>query len=244
MSESHLPPHDQIRNYTDLLGRRLVNVPELRPALDLAISNPDLVVRTYEAYVALIDSMAAMTEEDKLLVDHANKRLASKNTDTGSASKVSAIDLLDSVGDAEVLSSIAKNSIDRASPFFDDAIDELIIRLEGGHQFKLAGKTPVDGDPESNKIIWGHTQITDPNALLNFTICHFLERYFAKELSARDIAIASQKDFFLNALIDVVIIDHLTLQKFKPIFELWAKPKNQGGMGWIIPDRLNSYTAE
>ncbi len=160
----------------------------------------------------------------------------------GTASEVSADELLTELGgNKDVISTLAQSAIDPRSAHFDPALDELKRRMEGGHVLKLSGKQPNDEDPESRKVIWGHTIITNPEALIHFMCCHYLERYFAEALTDQGSQLARQKDFMLNALIDVVLVDHVGANKYDSIYKRWRSSKDEGGLGWITDDRQASY---
>jgi hypothetical protein len=113
--------------------------------------------------------------------------------------------------------------------------------VTGGHQLKLRGGQPSDDDPESRKVIWGHTMISNPEVLVHFMICHYMERYFAVGLADHGSELALEKDFMLNALIDVVILDHLNGNRFANIYDIWRRSKDERGLRWINDDRLASY---
>jgi hypothetical protein len=234
---------EQIVQHYGLLEARLSSVPELDSAFAVYETNPQHAADVYLGYVALIDYMTRLDDNAIGRIAAAQHALATSGGIVGSASKVGANDILAALGDQKAkLSEIGAQSSDPSSRFYEPAVDLLVTRLEGGHQLKLDKKTPSDFDPDSLKVIWGHTLITDPEALLHFVTCHYLERYFAESLTAQGVDLARQKDFFVNALVDVLIIDNLTTNQFRPAYDIWAKLKQQGGLEWITQDRLNSYS--
>jgi hypothetical protein len=229
--------------YFAALKERLANVPELRSSLDLITKNPELAARILDSYISLIADMSALDDSQRVFIHDAKEKVLRAGGNFGTASEVSADDLLAELGDNKnILANLAKSSYDPNLPYFKPALDELARRMEGGSHLKLSGRQPSDDDPDSRKVIWGHTMITDPEALVHFIFCHHLERYFAIALTDRGIELARQKDFMLNALIDVVLImkrdgNH----KYDRIYDLWRAPKDQGGLGWITDDRAKSY---
>ncbi|MEI6716646.1 MAG: hypothetical protein WCK87_02870 [Candidatus Saccharibacteria bacterium] len=227
----------------DQMKSRLSAVPELETALQQAVGNINAAFDNYSEYVQVIERMTRLTETERKIIQNAKRVLETQKGSVGSASKVSASDILNELGDRKVLlTEIVLQSTDVDSQYYGAAMNELVVRMERGHQLKLSGKKFVDGDPESSKVIWGHTLIAGETAMLNFVICHYLERYFAVALTDKGLKLAQEKDFFLNAMIDVIIIDHLSAHsQFGDIFDLWSRSKDQGGLGWIVHDRLNTY---
>ena len=235
----------QLEAYFGALDTRLFKVPELQPGLDLVKNDHELANSIYKDYVSLISSMANLTDDERRIIHIAKESMMSSNGNFGTASKVSADDILTELGDRKgILADLAFLSTDSTSPYFAPALDELAVRMEGGHRLKRSGKQPSDDDPESRKVIWGHTMISDPLALVNFMVCHYMERYFAVALTEQGAQLAKDKDFMLNALIDVVLIDRLGANNFNGIYDMWSAPKDQGGLGWITQARLASYDIE
>jgi hypothetical protein len=244
MSKELAPNPQLIDEHLQLLVARLNGVPELEPAFAIIEHDPQHARDVYTDYVQLVERMSQLDETDIAKMREAQLTLRSKDGIAGSASKIGASDILSVLGDrASLLYELVDQSNNPTSLFYDPAINVLVTRMEGGHNLKLSGKSPSDFDSESLKVIWGHTVIIGPEALLHFTICHYLERFMAEGLSANGIEIARQKDFFINALVDVVILENFSVHGNSPIFELWVKSKNQGGLGWITRDRLDSHSS-
>jgi len=242
MSNELAPPQSLLHRHFELLEARLTGVPELRPAFAIFEETPGHASEVYMSYVDLIGSVEHLSESDLGRIAQSQQLLNRQDSESGSASKVGANDLLAAVGSRKsLLADLAAQSFDPSSPYYQPTVDSLVAKMEGGHKLKAEGKTPSDHDPESLKVIWGHTLITGDEALLHFTVCHYLGLYFSEALSAEGIELASQKDFFVNALTDVVILNHLKPDAVDPIFEVWVTPKESGGMGWITDARLKSY---
>jgi hypothetical protein len=229
---------NEINNHIELLRQRLGEVPELQPAFALAEADPDRAVDVYLGYLSLVEHMSKLDDEELARITRSQGRLRGE---LGSASKVGANDIVNALGeDRNILNVCAAQSLDPQSPHYASAVDTLVARMEGGHQLKLSGKSPSDHDPESMKVIWGHTIITGREALLHFMLMHYLERYMAEALVDRGLEPARQKDFFINAMTDVVILEGQA-DSDDPTFRLWLASKDQGGLGWITEDRLKSY---
>lgn len=234
-----------IDQHLELLEARLSEVPELQPAFVIVDGNREHARDVYSEYVQLTKQMSQLNDAEIERIKGSQEALRAKDGTVGSASKIGANDILLALGKRRnLLVELADQSTNPTSPYYNAAVDVLVGRLEGGHNLKLSGKSPSDFDPESLKVIWGHTVITGPEALLHFTVCHYLERFMAEGLFAQGVELARQKDFFINALVDVVILDKINSQNPSPIFDIWVTPKEQGGLGWITQDRLKSYSLE
>jgi hypothetical protein len=245
MSTETSPTAAEIDTYFDTLERSLQAMPELQPGFEFAAHNPELVLTTYLGYVSLVSHMAELSDSDRAVMHTAKESMVEHGGSFGTASKVSADELLTELGGhEELLQTLAAESANPDSPYFAPALAELVKRMEGGHQLKLRGGQPSDDDPESRKVIWGHTMISNPEALVHFMICHYMERYFAVGLADHGSELALEKDFMLNALIDVVILDHLNNNRFANIYDIWRRSKDERGLGWINNDRLASYESQ
>jgi len=242
MIETLQPPHAHIEAHFALLQSRLTDVSELTQALESANTNLIEVGRVYNSYIRIFEVMANLTTEERATIVQANQHLQVAGGESGSASSVTAVELADVAQEHGInLAAEMIEAINPESEFYQLAVDELVAKLAGGHQFKLAGKTPSDGDPESAKIIWGHTQITDATALVHFLINHYTRCYMSRSMGNAGIDIAKEKDFSINAMVDALIVDHLGDNHFAEIYEVWANPKDRAGVGWISDDRLASY---
>lgn len=235
-------PHDvQIEKHFELLESRLATVPELSPAFEFLDTNPEYGRETYQSYIVLISRMSELREDEQATITQGSQRLQNSGGVGGSASAVTAVDILTALGDHKSeLSEIGIRSTDTSSPHYNETIEMLVEKLTGGHQLKLIGKVPSDSDPESLKVIWGHTQITGPEALVHFVTCHYLGLFFQQEFTATGYDFAKQKDFLINAMTDIVILDRGTSNDADERFKIWNNAKDSGGLGWISPDRLKS----
>ena len=241
-TEARLTSQAIIGHY-QFLEDRLSNVPELEPAFDLLSRSPQHASDVYLGYVALITAMTNLDASDMEKIARSQRILQQSGGGTGSASIIGANNIVSALGERKnLLVEVANDSVNPHSAHYQQVVETLVTKLEGGHKLKLSGKSPSDHDPESLKVIWGHTLITGPEALLHFVTCHYLGLYYAKTLGEYGLEFTKQKDFFVNALADVVILNHLRSDISDPIFDIWATPKQAGGMGWITEPRLKSYT--
>lgn len=243
MNDEHLPTKSKIIQHIQTLVRRLEGVPELEPVFTIIRREPGTASGLYQSYITLIIRISKLNKTEITAVKDAKQELRKNQGEVGSASKIGAADILFALnGRSGLLAELAIQSVEAKSPYYQPALDLLAERMLGGHQYKLSGKTPSDKDSATHNIIWGHTIITNPETLLHFVVCHYLERYFAEALMAHGLEFALEKDFFINGMIDTVILDGLKSAE-DPIFQLWLKPKAEGGLGWITADRFASFAA-
>lgn len=241
----------RIIRHLNELANTLQSVPEVRPGLAIIRADPNHAVDVYNGYIYLIGSMAALTEAELVSIDNSQESVNDPNLeeekDHGSASMIGANDIVRAMGDdKKELSVIAGQSympVLPGSTAYSRALHELKTRMEEGSRRFGDGETPSDSDPATHEVIWGHTKISPeyPETLLHFVVCHYLERYFAETLTAKGYEFAKEKDFFINALDDVLILDDRNQCKYSAIFELWSRTKEDGGLGWITQARINSY---
>ena len=241
------PTQPQMESYFDTLRTALADVPELQIGFDLTREDPEFATTTYLGYMGLVGHIVELNGHDRQIIQSAKVWMKEHQGVFGTASEVSVDELLAELGEhVDVIPKLVSASADPESPYFQPAMAELTRRMEGGHHLKASGGNPSDSDPESKKVIWGHTMMTnpDPHTLIHFMVAHYTERFFAVGLQDHGSVLATQKDFLLNALIDVVILDHLTTNRFANIYDVWRRPKGQAGLGWITDDRLASYTKQ
>lgn len=235
-----------VAKFMDRLSVHVGTIPELASMAIYARQNPDKVSHIFRQYVGLVESMAKLSGYQLGRIDDIAEKLEQSREDSDhmSASRLDATDViggLDQVG-RDSLANAAKDMIKPESEFYDVAFDQMVEMLEKGHRMKVAGKTPRDGDPESDQSIWGHTQITDPEAMVHFIFSHYAERYLSRVLAEHGLDFAmTEKDYFINAMTDTLLTDRFTLNKFGEVFEMWLKPRAEGQVGWISPDRHQAY---
>lgn len=240
-------PEVQIQAHLATLADSLHDVPEVQPGLTLIDTDLEFAIDIYMSYCDLVGQMALLGNAELMRIDVSQEYMRTPGRKQGSATSVGANDILRALGsDKDALVVLAEQSYEPevSSPYYENALDVLRKRMRAGSRLKAEGGEPSDDNPASHDLIWGHTIITDPEALLHFTICHFFERFFAGALTDRGGKIAElamRKDFLINALDDVVILNELNNRGDPAIYEMWAKPK-PFGLEWITADRMRSYT--
>jgi hypothetical protein len=233
----------QIKNFFEILQYNLNNkVPILDDALLLVLENPENTKQIWDQYIDVVNSLSNLNSEKLNRINNA-RMILQKNNVHVSASFESAYTIHNLLDDKIIksLPLIAKESIENSAPYFENGLNILCERLTGGYQMMIDGKTPQDGDYESKKVIWGHTKIQDPLAQIHFIICHYLERYISLVLIDKNIEIGKEKDYFLNAMIDTVIVDHFYENKYSGIFDILKTTRSEGGLEWILDELSAAY---
>jgi hypothetical protein len=143
---------------------------------------------------------------------------------------------------AQLIKTLNK-ALDPESPIYTAALEELRAMMQNGQDIFDEEKKPTDGDPRSDAAIWGFTQIGPEHVhtQMHFLVCHFMERFMTQVYREAGIPMAGKKDYFLTAITDVLILEHLKNDRFNDVFALWQKPKAEGGLGWISTGRLEGY---
>ena len=149
---------ERVRQLIQLFKQKLANVPEVQSALILAEEQPADTCYIYSDYIKIASDIMGLDDAQLATIRRARNAL-NENNDAVSASHSDAKSLLEATKGVSI-PQIVHRSLDQASGYYRPAVDELTKRLEGGHQMKLTGKQPVDGDPESDRVIWGHTKWT------------------------------------------------------------------------------------
>ena len=215
-------------------------VPQASGVYELLVFNPEMAAVVFLPYLRLIDNMSKLTKEDLDIIEKANSLLSHG----GSASKHSVVDFLKEISEEQKanLRAIAIESVNPNSKHYKQAIWQLVDRMRRGNKMKMEGRKPQDGDPESDSLIWGHTQLEKSFILLQFAICHYFERYMSEYFKEQGLVMAFGKDWFLNALTDVIALRVARGDKMTEfITASWTIPRINQGLGWLSEDRINAY---
>lgn len=224
------------------LQQRTETIPEIRGALELAAGNPMLLDGISSRYRSLLQGMSEFDEEDLAAAAEIRAALEA-HPDEFSASTSRLVDVHEALGDnyGQFMSALFEASTDDNSDTTQHGLADYIQRLEKGHQLKVQSHAIADGDEESDRAIWGHTLIQDPEAMLHFLLIHYLERVACAEMRAAGIELGNQKDFFLNGMIDAIIIDRH--QNYDDLFTILATDREEGGVGWKL-QRIEAITEQ
>lgn len=220
-------------------------VPEITTAYELAANNPLMVSRIFSRYVQLVDQIVDLGEEDlQIITEYHNRKPKTQNKD--SASHHNLLDMLNSISteQKEGLRSLIREAANPTSETFLAALINLRKMMAMGSQFAKKEKkkeTPKDGDPKSDRVIWGHTQLEAPYVLIEFTICHFIERFMSVAFAKIIPDIARHKDWFLSVLTDVIALNAAREDTSKQVSRHWQVPRTEGGLGWLSEKRIQLF---
>lgn len=230
---TEIEPRNTEQQPFSALRHSIETIPEITDALHLAANNPVLVQRISSRYSSLLSEMAEFDTEDFAVAGEIRSSLM-PYPDQFSASTARLVDVRDALGDRyrSFMSGLFAAAMDDELDTTQKGLSAFIERLEKGHQLKVQGHAIGDGDEESAKAIWGHTFIEEPEAMLHFLLIHYLERVACAEMQAQVVPIGSEKDFFLNGMIDAIIMDQH--QNYDDLFRMLATEREQGGVGWKL----------
>lgn len=234
-----------VETSSDRICESLASVPEVERACEWMEANPEELSEIVQTYMDLIGRLEKYTEQDKKIITRANELMRQRLERRKSESNLSATQLLKTLknyrGEVDLEETMA-DAFNPESPYFESAVKQLGEMMYAGHEMFSRGGTPRDGDPESDRVIWGHTQAredVDPKVLTHFIICHYLARYATH--AYRDIAELQTKDGFLAALIDVVLLEEAKNPGSSKVLDIWMRSREEGGLGWIVPEYFDVY---
>ncbi|MBL8015533.1 MAG: hypothetical protein JNK26_05100 [Candidatus Doudnabacteria bacterium] len=233
----------QSRNTEVIQAFKQVNeeVPEITAAYELAVNNPLMVSRIFYRYVQLVDQMTNLSEENLTIIAQYYRSKALEKPD--SASHHNLLDVLNTISteQKESLRDLIREAANPASPVFKAALTNLQEMMKNGSEYKASGQVPYDGDPLADRLIWGHTQLTAPYILIEFTVCHFIERFMSVAFAKIIPDIARHKDWFLSALTDVIALNAAREDTSKQVSRHWQVTREEGGLGWLSSTRLQAF---
>lgn len=249
---------EKTRGVVDQFSIGLNHLPELKPLFtsfklgnlreEIGEEPIHYIARTYLGYLGLIKDLATLSDSDIKLVRRINKQCKKQGLSSGSAVNHGADHFLLTIGKSNKhrLLSFAVESSDIKSLVFQDALSDLVGRMTKGHELAEAGVDQTDG--VSQKVDWaiyGHTKGLQTRAMIHFLMAHFLERTitqaFKQRLDKKNNnkirKLISPKDFFLQALGDVIRLQKSREEVTEEIYEMWRTPREEGGLGWNKDDQ-------
>ncbi len=234
----------------DLLWDVTRDLPEMRPVaamLDEEDGKPDKAEALFSSYLNLIDSLTDLSSDDFDTIRQANAILDAEDSKSNRAGprRMTADRLVRSMGsDPLIFKDLIRASTDVSSDDVEGAKAALRMKLEQGHQiYATTGRTVDTKTSIPDDVILDHVDRYGYEALANTTIANYLQEYATRHLSSMNLDTTRQKDFFINALSDVLILDHISGQnKFRDIFEAWSRSRKAGGIGWITEKQIEAYS--
>ena len=240
--ETRLTPAT-IAIYTEKLSEALSIVPEITEALTWLNENPSLFIDILEEYLMLLSHIDNLEESHVQIITAADRLRQERNIKKNSASHISMEEFLHAIESSdEILSDLAHQAFSADTLNLDQALQQLATLMSNGHKMFERGGTPMDGDPASDSVIWGHTQFKKdikPEVATHFIVSHFLSQYFLYAL--KEHAILKEKDDFFVPLTSAPLLHMVTSSEKLSITEAWSTPRPEGGLGWLTEDRIATY---
>lgn len=233
---------DWVSESVSVFKNRLAHLPQLVDAMAVVNERPFVVVRTVKTYLGLVETFG--TPLKAIMMDIVNTKLNGQKQKAGSSTVTMDTFAQEFIGCN--LQEILVSATSLNSPDQINALNELTAMMTNGHNIAQKDPTakPEDGDKEWDNVIWGHTQIVpdNPQAFIDFTVCHFMERAVSEYFAER--GIEKPKDFFLTWMTNALLLDVALFgenSRYYKTYELWKLPKNQGGLGWINESREKEF---
>jgi len=219
-------------------------IPELIEAYELMTLKPDLIRKFFRDYVRILKEISLLSSSDLFIIENAYKTSSTKKRDK----HLSLVDTLNFITPEQRsnFSNIASKAGNPYSPSYLPAMHELFIMMSRGHLMSESGKVPNPNDPESERLIWAHTQLKNSMTLVHFTIVQYLERFLTIEFEPNhgsdDQLFVMPKGWLVNALADLITLKYVKGEHVSDsIFDVWTTERSQGGLGWVSPNKVDSF---
>jgi hypothetical protein len=232
-------------------------VPELKLVADTLQQQdgrPDQAENLYRSYLDLIGRMARLTDDELTIIRVANDILEAEDPDAPSRVTPNTFIAAWDRGSTNLWNQIVRASTDVKQDNPGDVLADspAMVNLEQkllrGHELKRSGKQFSDDDAESRAAIWQHLEIYEAETLMNFTFANYLQEFVADyvgdlQVEGKLIDLSETRDFLIQALSDVLIIDHIKNgNEFNQLYAIWARPRSSRGIGWVTDRQLRAYT--
>lgn len=213
-------------------------LPEIKSIFSEEGELPNFYIgKTYLHYLRLIRDLAQLSPGDKDLVAEANALSKTRGLSSNSVAKGGAANFIDIIGkeNQEELLNFVSFAARPDSPVFQAALNDLNDRMTKAQGIPIEELS--DGKSElTDYVIWGYRKGLKPKAMIHFTMCHFLERIVTQTLlksnNPKIWELASHKDFFLNALGDIIRLKAAKNEVDPEIYNMWRLPRSEGGLQW------------
>ena len=194
------------------------------------------IKHTFVDYLKIIKQVSRIPKSDINIIQQANAEIGDNQDGLTKGTPA----FLEKIGEhRKNLVPLIANSVHPDSPSYK-TITKRIIRLMGNAQqiseedLKLPKK---DGLPQFDRSIWSYRIINSDEGKIHATIGHYMSQALFNKIEGN-----WEKDDLLAAMTDVIILNKLKQpDKPSPIFDLWRKPKADGGLGWISEKRLQAF---
>ena len=216
-----------------MFGDRLGKIPEMTGAVELVRQHPEVANNALEAIRQLVRVVAELSPDDWKLVEQMNVaygRETGENPFIRKLGKENLTALVDFV-----------NGHFGESEECAGAVDRLCQLMENAHQKKTNDPNwkPTDGDPESDRVIWGQTVVTNNEAKVHLAVGHFVSQLIFQKFRPVDGSEWGKDDFL--SLTDVVALLAIKYTAYLPnellgMVYTWYLEKPDD-LGWISEKR-------
>ncbi len=228
---------------SDVFIDKFASVPEVQNALRYIKQNESgMFLNLLNSYLKLTNDLVNLDEVDLKNIKeiHGNFK---KLVTAGGVEEPSAYLFVTTLGKNR-LHYITEATILMANPesqLFNFGLSELAVMMGKAYKLKAQGKVFSDTDLASDQVIWTQTKITNPYSITHIVIAHFFERCILHYLKEMDPSLTFTKDYFLNILDDVILLEAIKTPGKSVVFNIWNKSREEGGLSYINPDKVKAY---
>lgn len=227
-TESLTETHGQI------IRNKLGHLYSLQPTLDLLYKYPRGVAQAFTDYASLFDRFFNMSPREQIVVN----KVTSLITDNPHES---ATEFRSRVrGYEKLILTTVWNTVDPGTTSYKEGLDNLATMMTNAWDMKVDGLSPRDGDPRSDRVIWGFVLgATNPWINIHFGIAHLVERVLTSELKGTPLGdFASRKDWSFPVPTAIVGLDGVNrVGAGNRLLTIWHLPR-PNGLGWISNKRI------
>jgi|GEM_PF-2989856 len=227
-------------NLLSLLTKGFIAVPEVHQAL--LSSSEEYILLSFRSYIPLIKRLIHLTPEDIIKIEKIHQNFKRYLT-AGEVEEPGAHTFLHILGEKRrhLLKDALEEILKTDSVLLIAGLTELTVMMKRASTLKQQRYELIDNNKEADRVIWTHTKITNPEAIIHVVLAHLFERCIFTYLKDCDSSLNFTKDYFLNVLDDIILIAEVTSPNGSQIFKMWNTQKNDGGLEWINPDKVRAY---
>lgn len=229
--------------FLSMLKDSLIKIPEYSSLFVDRTRTRNVLIAALSRQLKVAKKALNLTQKELAQINNAALRMREKGIELHSASPVNAKHFAQEIGlrGTLELAETLDNFFQEIGDIESVALKDFFQRSLNGHAYVARGLTPQDKDPRWDTTIYGHTQLTYTDALIEFAVAHFIERYVSAKLNELGIEIGKEKDYFLNVMSDVISLDYFGDKEFLETLVRWQADKSNGGLGWFSMEKLLEY---
>lgn len=225
---------------------KLCSVPEVSKTCEWMTGHTSELSTIIKEYVSLITKLDGYGKEQLIWIEKATFLMMTQEQITNASSLKANDFLLTRANPNQSFRATAVQAFNSRNVSYEPALSQLAEMMWLGHEMFAESETPRDGDPRSDRVIWGHTQVradASPDILAHFIIAHYLGRFFSKTFAIEgEHRLAENKDAFLALATAAFLLEEVQNPgSTGSIRNVWLTSKNDGGLGWISQGQLNAY---